>query len=265
MYEFLIQAFLAGTGFALVAAPLGSLVVWRRMAYFGDTLAHASLLGVALGFVFNFLPLYVSVASVCVLVALLLLLLEKQSHFTRDNLLGILSHTSLALGIVVIALLPGFRADLYGFLFGDILAVSWQDIAVIYLLAAIVLGLLSFNWNNLLAITVHAELATVEGKRINRQQLLFVLLLALSIAMAMKVLGVLLITAMLIIPPATSRPWVKTPEQMVLLALAFSILSVFLGLSASLYLDIPAGPAIVVASALLFSFSWLMSKFQVFK
>lgn len=257
MYEFLLRALIAGTGFALVAAPLGSLVVWRRMAYFGDTLAHASLLGVALGFAFSVLPLYFSVALVCVVVALLLLLLEKQAVLARDSLLGILAHTSLALGIVVIALLPNFRADLFGYLFGDILAVSWDDIVAIYVLAAAVLGLLAINWQKLLAITVHAELAKVEGIGIQKQQLLFVLLLALSIAMAMKVLGVLLITAMLIIPPATARPWAKTPEKMVLLAWVFAVLSVLLGLAASLYLDLPAGPAIVVASSVLFTFSWL--------
>ncbi len=260
MYNFLLLAFLAGVGFALVAAPLGSLVVWRRMAYFGDTLAHASLLGVALGFAFSILPMYFSVAIVCVVVALLLLLLEKQQAIARDSLLGILAHTSLALGIVVIALLPNFRADLYGYLFGDILAVSWQDIIVIYGLAVAVLALLAWNWQKLLAVTVHAELAKVEGISIQRQQLLFVLLLALSIAMAMKVLGVLLITAMLIIPPATARPWSKTPEKMVILALVFAILSVLVGLAASLYLDLPAGPAIVVASSVLFTGSWLSAR-----
>lgn len=257
MYNFLLLAFLAGVGFALVAAPLGSLVVWRRMAYFGDTLAHASLLGIALGFAFNLIPLYLSVALVCVLVALLLLLLEKQQTLARDSLLGILAHTSLALGIVVVALLPNFRADLYGFLFGDILAVSQQDLLVIYLLAVVVLALLIFNWHKLVAITVHADLAKVEGISIQRQQLLFVLSLALSIAMAMKILGVLLITAMLIIPPAAARPWVKTPEHMVFLALIISVLSVFLGLAASLFFDLPAGPAIVVSSSVLFTISWL--------
>lgn len=253
MYDFLWRALIAGLGFSITAGCLGSFVVWRRMAYFGDTLAHAGLLGVALGFALHStMPLF-GVVAVCLAIALLLLLIEHRTKLSHDSILGILSHTALALGILVVAALPRFRSDLFGYLFGDILAVGWQDIAMIFGLGTVVMALVLYNWNKLVAMTVHEELAAVEGVSLPRQKMLFVISLALTIAIAMKILGVLLITAMLIIPPAAARPFAKTPEQMVFLAMGLGMLSVCSGLGASLWFDLPAGPAIVVAAATLFA------------
>ena len=253
MDEFLLRALLAGLAVALVTGSLGTFVVWRRMAYFGDTLAHSALLGVSLGVLFE-LNLNLAITLVCLLLALALVALQNQRALATDTLLGILSHSSLALGLVAVSFAENVRIDLMGYLFGDILAVGRTDLVWIGLTAVIALGLLLLLWRPLLAMTVHEELAQVEGVRVARTRLLFMLLIALVIATAMKVIGILLITSLLIIPAATARHYVRTPEQMALLAAAIGMLAVGGGLYGSWHWDLPAGPAIVVTAAMMFFF-----------
>lgn len=260
MYDFLIYALLAGLGLTLMTSPLGAFVVWRRMAYFGDTLAHAALLGVALGFILHMAEPLLAITLTCLFIGLLLMLLERRPQLARDSILGILSHSALALGVILVAMMPSFRADLYGYLFGDILSVSPQDLVVLYVAALAVLALLAFNWRNLISMVIHQELAKVEGVPVRKLQLLFVMMLAVVIAIAMKLLGVLLITAMLIIPPVAARPFSKTPEQMVGLGIIIGMIAVVLGLAGSWFLDMPAGPSIVVAASIQFALSQLVTK-----
>jgi zinc transport system permease protein len=251
MDDFLLRALVAGLGVALVAGPLGAFVVWRRMAYFGDTLAHSALLGVALGFLLE-VSVNLSVIVVCVGLAMLLVVLQHQQRLASDTLLGILSHSALSLGLIVLALVETMRLDLMGYLFGDILAVMPEDIYWIWGGGLLALAALAFIWRPLLAMTVHEELARVEGVPVARVRLIFMLLIALVIAVAMKVVGILLITSLLIIPAATARRFATSPEQMALLAALTGCLAVGGGLYGSLQWDLPAGPAVVVAAALLF-------------
>ena len=251
MDDFLIRALLAGLGVALVAGPLGSFVVWRRMAYFGDTLAHAALLGVALSFLLE-ININLAVVAICLFLAIALVALQQQQRLASDTLLGILSHSTLSLGLIVLAFMETLRLDLMSYLFGDILAVGATDLYWIYASAALALIVLIAIWRPLLAITVHEELARVEGVPATRVKLALMLLIALIIAVAMKVVGILLITSLLIIPAATARTFARTPEQMALLAAVIGCLAVSGGLFASLQWDLPGGPAIVVAAAVLF-------------
>lgn len=259
MDEFLLRALLAGLGVALVAGPLGAFVVWRRMAYFGDTLAHSALLGVALAYLLS-IDLNLGVLITCVAVALILLALQRQQRLASDTLLGILAHTALSLGLVTLAFLETLRVDLMGFLFGDILAVGWRDVALIWAGGLVVLGALALLWRPLLAITVHEELAQVEGVPVVRVRLALTLLLAVVVALAMKVVGILLITSLLIIPAAAARRFSRTPEAMAALAALAGCLAVAGGLAGSLRLDTPAGPSVVVAAALLFAFTGLVPR-----
>ncbi len=259
MDDFLIRAILAGCGVAMVTAPLGSFVVWRRMAYFGDTLAHSALLGVALGFLFD-INLNLAIICVAVIIALLMLALQNRRLLASDTLLGILSHSTLSLGLVVIATQDELRVDLMGYLFGDILAVSTLDLLWVWGGGIIVLGLLIRIWRPLLSLTVHEELAQVEGVAVNQIRLIFMLMIALVIAISMKIVGVLLITSMLIIPAAAARRFSQTPEQMTLIAALIGLISVALGLSASWFWDSPAGPSIVVAASLLFISSQMFNR-----
>ncbi len=251
MPDFLVYALLAGGLIALIAGPLGSFMVWNRMAYFGDTLAHSALLGVALGILLK-IDIMLAVFVGCALVAVLLFFMQKKHTLSTDTLLGILSHSSLALGLVIISFVESVRMDLMGYLFGDLLAIGTSDL---FWIAGIVLvaGVLIFwKWRELLAITVHEDLAAVEGLPTKRLRLMMLITTALVIAVGMKVVGVLLITALLIIPAATARKRANTPEQMAWLASVIGLIAVCLGLSGSWIWDTPAGPSIVTSAALLF-------------
>jgi zinc transport system permease protein len=252
MFEtFFTRALIAGVGVALVAGPLGCFIVWRRLAYFGDTLSHSALLGVALAFLFQ-INFSLSVFAVCAVVSMALLALRQRSSLSSDALLGLLAHSALALGLVGLAFMTWVRIDLMGFLFGDILAVSWTDIAIIYGGGAAVIAVLAFIWRPLFAATVNRELALAEGGNPARTDVVFMLAMAVVIAIAMKIVGVLLITALLIIPAATARKFSSGPEQMALIAAAVGAVAVVVGLFGSLQWDTPSGPSIVVAALVLF-------------
>ncbi len=249
--DFFSRALLAGIGLALVTGPLGCFVVWRRMAYFGDTMAHSALLGIALGFLIE-IDLTAGVFVVALLVSLALIALERRGGLSADALLGILSHSALALGLVALAFMTWVRVDLMGFLFGDILAVSRLDVALVWGGGAAVLALLALLWRPLLAASVDEELAAAEGLAPARSRLAFMLMMALVVAIAMKIVGALLITALMIIPAATARRFAATPEAMAILAALVGALAVTGGLYGSLAFDTPSGPSIVVAALALF-------------
>lgn len=252
--DFFVRALAAGVGLALTTGPLGCFIIWRRMAYFGDTMAHSALLGVALSLLFN-LNIIIAVFVVAAGVSLLLLLLQRVGSLSADSLLGILSHASLSVGLVILAFMTWVRVDLVSFLFGDILAVSEADIDIIWGGGILVLLVLVYLWRPLVASTVSEDLAEAEGLNPKRARLIFMLLLALVIAIAMKIVGILLITSLLIIPAAAARRFSASPEVMAVLSSLIGIAAVVGGLYGSLTFDTPSGPSIVVAALLLFVLS----------
>ena len=254
--DFFVRALAAGIGLAITVGPLGCFVVWRRMAYFGDTMAHSALLGVALSLLMD-LNLTLSVFAVAAAISLLLLLLQKRGTLSTDALLGILSHATLAIGLVLVSFMTWVRIDLVGFLFGDILAVSRADVDLVWGGGVLVLFVIVRLWRPLVASTVNPELAEAEGLQPERARLVFMLLMALVIAIAMKIVGILLITALLIIPAATARRFSASPESMAVLASLIGGLAVAGGLFGSLKFDTPSGPSIVVAALGLFVLSLL--------
>jgi zinc transport system permease protein len=254
MDDFLLRAVIAGLGVACVSGPLGCFIIWRRMAYFGDTMAHSALLGVAVGFLAG-IDVTVGVIGVSVLVAILLVSLQRTRWLATDTLLGILSHTALSFGLVAIGLMAWLRLDLFTYLFGDILAVTMDDVVAIWAGGAVVLAILCAIWRPLLAATVHEDLARAEGVPALPVRLAFMLIIAAVIALAMKIVGILLITSLLIIPAAAARRFASTPEGMAIIAAFIGMVAVVCGLFASLDLDTPAGPSIVAAAAILFALS----------
>ncbi|MCX8999798.1 metal ABC transporter permease [Rhizobiaceae bacterium BDR2-2] len=254
--DFFVRSLIAGVGVAVIAGPLGSFIVWRRMAYFGDTMAHSALLGVAISLLMK-LDLTLSVFAVAALVSVFLLVLQRRQALSADALLGILSHSTLAIGLVLVAFMYWVRIDLTSYLFGDILAVTRHDIALIWGGGVLALAVLVAIWRPLLASTVNHELAEAEGLNPARARLILMLLMALVIAIAMKVIGILLITSLLIIPAATARRYASTPEAMAVYAALIGAVAVIAGLFGSLRYDTPSGPSIVVAALILFLASLL--------
>jgi len=254
--DFFTRAVLGGVGVALVAGPIGCFIIWRRLAYFGDTLSHSALLAIAIALLLE-LNIILSVFVVCVGVAFLLLLLQRRATLSSDALLGLLAHSTLALGLVILAFMSWVRVDLMGFLFGDILAVTRFELAIIWGGGAIILGLLAAIWRPLFAATVNADLATAEGARPAIVNAIFMVIISAVIAVSMKLVGVLLITALLIIPAASARRLSTSPEQMAIGASIIGGIAVLIGLNGSLKFDTPAGPSIVVAAMLCFIISVL--------
>jgi zinc transport system permease protein len=251
---FLQRALLAGVGIALVAGPLGCFVVWRRMAYFGTSLAHNAFLGIALGILLGIDP-RLGIAVAAAGVAVLLVALQRQHRLADDTLLGILAHAGMALGLVAISFLEGMRVDLLTYLFGDVLAVGWADLVWIYAAGGAMLVALLLLWRPLLMVSIHPELAQAEGIPVLPVRLAFMIMLAVLVAIAMKIVGVLLITSMLIIPAAAGRRFAATPEAMAVSAAGVGVVAVVAGLIASVAWNLPSGPAIVVAATAIFALS----------
>jgi zinc transport system permease protein len=243
---FLWRALVAGVGLAIVAAPLGCVVVWRRMAYAGETIAQASLLGVALGVVFK-LDLTLPVIAAAVAAACLLIAFGRQKLLSLDSVLGLLHHATLALGYIAIAMIKG-QGDLTSYLFGDILAVTNRDYIWVFGGGAIVLALTAYLWKDLVRLALHEDLAAAEGVRPARVRAAFDIMLAVTIAIAMKILGILLVMAFLIVPAVAARPLASTPERMALGAAGISVVSVVTGILLSFQYDVPGGggPCIVL-------------------
>lgn len=256
MLELLLPGWLAGVLLAMAAGPLGSFVVWRKMSYFGDTLAHASLLGVAFGLLLNINPFY-AVIAVTLLLAVGLVWLERYPQLAIDTVLGIMAHSALSLGLVVVSLMSNVRVDLMAYLFGDLLSVTLNDVMLIAVGVAVVSLVLAWQWRALLSVTVSPELAHVDGISLPRMKMVLMLITALTIGLAMKFVGALIITSLLIIPAAAARRFSRTPEQMALLAVVAGVLAVTGGLALSARYDTPAGPSVVLCASGLFILSLL--------
>ena len=252
--DFFIRALVAGLGVAFVTGPLGCFVVWRRLSYFGDTLAHSALLGVTIAFYLE-LNIALSVFIISSLIALILIQLQKKTNLPGDALLGLLAHSSLAVGLVVIGFLTFIRFDIMGLLFGDILAVTINDLYIIWIGGALILITLKIIWKSLFASTVNYELAEAEGLNPDRAKAVFTILMAAIIAISIKMVGLLLITGMLIIPAAMARNISTSPQGMVIYSIVGGLLSVIIGLFSSLEFNTPSGPSIIAASLLLFILS----------
>lgn len=255
--DFIWRSALAGIALALASGPLGCFVVWRRMAYFGDATAHAAILGVALSLAFS-ISIFIGVMVAALAMAFMILSLSGRM-FAVDTLLGVAAHGALALGLVAITFIPGVRVDLSAYLFGDILAVGRVDLLVICMGSALVLLVLWLRWERLLLLTLNVDLAAARGIDTRREGMILMAILAVLVAVAIKIVGALLITAMLIIPAAAARPISRTPEWMAGVAATAAVIGVVGGLSASFYWDTPTGPSIVVAASVLFAGATLLT------
>ena len=256
---FILRGILAGIAVALISGLVGCFVVWRRMSYYGESIAHSSLLGVGFAILMG-VSINLGIVFTCLLFGILFLWLQHSKALSSDTLLGVLAHLALALGIIVISL-NKIKIDIHAFLFGDILTVSSSDLWGMYLGVLIAVLLICYNWSSLLLVTIDEDLAKAEGVNTLNINLLFTSILTIVVAISIQIIGLLLITAMLIIPAAASRRLTNSPETMALVATFIGILSVILGIMLSVEIDAPSGPSIVLVSAILFFLSPILSIF----
>ena len=242
--DFIVRAFAAGVGLAFITGPLGCFIVWRRLSYFGDTIAHSALLGVVIAYALDF-NLIIAVFVVSCLLALSLLFLQRRTNLPDDALLGLLAHSVLAIGLVLLGILSFIRIDLMGLLFGDILSVNVTDLLFVWIGGSIVLIVLILIWRPLFAGTVNLELAKAEGLNPDLANAIFTLLIASVIAISIKIVGILLITGLLIIPASASRNLSSTPIQMAIISSIIGVASVVLGIQTSMIWNTPTGPTIL--------------------
>lgn len=251
---FLVRALLAGLGIALLAGPLGAFVVWRRLAIFGEALAHSALLGVILAYLLGLDPT-LGLVVFAALLATALWAFEEQRLLPPDTILSTLAHGALASGLVILSLTEWIRIDLLAYLFGDILAVSGTDLLVLGVLIVLVGAALAKHWRGLVSLTIEPDLAEVEGVAVRRLRLLLDLMIAAAIAVGMKLVGIVLVVSLLVVPAAAARPWAGTPHGMAGLAALSGALAIALGILLSLAADLPTGPAIVLVAVLGFAAS----------
>jgi len=257
--DFIIRAFVAGIGLALITGPLGCFIIWRRLSYFGDTIAHSALLGVVIAYAMNF-NLVIAVFAVSCFIALSLLFLQKRTNLPDDALLGLLAHSVLAIGLVLLGILSFIRIDLMGLLFGDILSVNLNDVLFVWIGGSIVMIVLIIIWRPLFAATVNLELAKAEGLNPDLANGIFTILIASVIAISIKIVGILLITGLLIIPAAASRNLSSTPIQMAIISSVIGLVSVVLGLQTSMIWNSPTGPTILAIALGVFTLTLLPLK-----
>ena len=256
---FIFKALIAGIIVAVVAGFMGCFVVWRRMAYFGDSLAHSALLGIAMGVMLNISHnLAVMISSICF--AVFLVWLQRKRVFATDTLLGILSHAALAIGVITITLLEQ-RIDLHGYLFGDILTVGDEQLWWLGIGGGFVIIALALNWSSLVLMTIHEDLALAESVRVPRLEILLMFLMTIVVAVSIKIVGILLIASMLVIAPAAARQLARTPEVMAIFACLIGSISVVSGIYFSFEFDTPSGPTIVATLAAFFAILFPLSNF----
>ena len=249
--DFVLKALIAGLGIAVICGVMGCFVVWRKMAYFGDSLAHSALLGIAIGLAAG-ITMSVAVTMVCLTFAVLLFWLQHRGVLATDTLLGILSHGALSAGIVLLSLMK-IPVDLHGLLFGDILTVTPMDLTLIASGLVVILGVMIKFWSPLVLATVSEDLAKAEGVNTKFLQLLILILMTITVAVSVRMVGVLLITSMLIIPAATARPLTRSPEAMAITAITIGMMAVISGMVVSIEANTPTGPSMVVMLAAFFA------------
>ncbi|MGB5330415.1 MAG: metal ABC transporter permease [Gammaproteobacteria bacterium] len=248
--DFLVRSVIAGLIMVVIAAPMGCLMVWQRLAFLSDTLGHAAVMGVGLGLLLEVTPVF-GVLAVALLIVFSLNRVNSFNSALSETTLAIISHTGLAGGIILVGLLPAQSVNLEAILFGDLLATTSADLTRLLITTVVLLLLLLHHWRSFVAVSVSREIAQAEGIEVRKVQFLMYIMIALLVAVMMKVMGVLLIAAMLVIPTTSARLFSRSPEQMVAVSALYGLGALVGGISSSFQFDWQTGPAIVVSATML--------------
>lgn len=258
---FMQRALLAGLLLGLLLAYLGIFVTLRRMAFFSDGIAHAALAGAAIGLLTRFNPL-LSALCFSMLLAALVYWLEKKSPLSSDAIIGILFTSGMALGVVLISLRPGYQPELIGYLFGNILAIRVQDLALTAVLAAAIMAFMTVHRRKLTLLSLDREMAHMAGINPDRYELLLYVMLACALVLGIRVLGVVLVSALLIIPVSTARLFSRSFKALTGWTIFISELTVAAGILLSFFLDLPTGAMIVLTGSAIFSLIFIISSWS---
>ncbi|HMI76980.1 MAG TPA: zinc ABC transporter permease subunit ZnuB [Buchnera sp. (in: enterobacteria)] len=256
MIELFFLGWLAGILLTLVTGPLGSFIVWRRMSAFGDTLSHSSLLGLSVGVVLNINPFY-TVLFLLLFISSIIIFLEYISCLALDTILGIITYSTLSLGMITVSFMSEIKKmSITNYFFGDLLTITFSDLIIIILLIIVVLFILIWYWKKMLLLTINAELAKVDGVNITKIRLIFILITAVTISVSIKFIGSLVIAALLVIPAATSQRFASSPENMACISILIGILGVTSGMLVSYFFHTPSSPSIVLFLSCFFLLSY---------
>lgn len=251
-WDFLTLPILASLLIPLLSAPMGCILIWRRMTFFGDTLAHASMLGAALAIVMQMAVIY-GLIIVSLLMAVILTISQKDKSLSHDSWLGVISYGALAMGLLLLYG-SGIRGiDPHQILIGDILTASWEDVGLIAMVAVCSGIFIYANWQQIILLTLDLDFAKAKQVNTQRVELLLMLTLSMAIAAILKIIGALLAPALLIFPAVTARKLANSPVKMIYVAIATGILMNCVGLFGSLHFDCPTGPAIILTGVIIFA------------
>ena len=248
--DFLVRSVIAGLIMVTIAAPMGCLMVWQRLAFLSDTLGHAAVMGVGLGLLLEVTPIF-GVLAVALLIVFALNRVNSFNTALSETTLAIISNPGLAGGIILVGLLPAQSVNLEAILFGDLLATTTGDLIRLLVSTVLLLLVLQHYWQSFVAVSVSREIAQAEGIEVRKVQFLMYIMIALLVAVMMKVMGVLLIAAMLVIPTTSARLFSRSPEQMVAVSALYGLGALAGGISSSFQFDWQTGPAIVVSATIL--------------
>ncbi len=244
MYDFIIYGILGGIGLVFSLSILGNFIVWKRMSYIGDSIAHTSLLGIAIGVLSSVMP-EISIIAVCFALSVLLIFINKKFNISKDALLILNTQFALALGFIIISLMNS-NSNLYKYLFGSILSITINDIIIIYVLSVMVFLYVFKNWQKLLLLTINEEVAISEGINSTKHDIIFVFVLSCVIAFSIKLAGALLIPSLTIIPAIIAHSLAKSPLQAVIISFFTGSLAVICGILISMYINVSSSALITV-------------------
>ncbi len=251
-YTFMQRAFLAGLVLALLLASLGIFVTVRKMAFFGDGIAHSSLAGIAIAVLAGISPLPVALIW-AVFIAVLIWWLEKNTRLPSDTLIGIFFTASMALGVILMSFTKGYQPELVSFLFGSILTIRNLDLLLIASLGALIMGWFLLSFRQLTFMSLSEDQAAIAGVPVKLQTMLLYVTLAVSTVLGVKILGIILVSALLILPPATSRLLTATLRGHVVMSLVIAEVMVLAGLTVSFFYELPSGATIILVGTAMFA------------
>lgn len=258
-YSFIQKAFFAGSFVAIICAALGLFLVLRKMSLIGDGLSHVSFGAIALGLFFGIYPYYIAIPLV-IIASIVILKISEKAKIYGDAAIGIVSAIGIAGGVILVSLSKGFNVDLFSYLFGNILAISRGELILLILLSLTVLATIGFFYWDLFSATFDEEYAKTTGIKINFINSLLTILTALTVVLSIKVVGIMLVSALLILPSVTALQISKGFKTAMLIGAIVSVVSVFLGITLSFFLDIPTGATIVLINVLFFLLALMIKK-----